>query len=194
MSHDPVRVALTTPYVQTLLRVKARQVTRRAEFRGTDPRDIEQDLLIHVLQQAGKYDPSRSCVNTFISRVVDSAIAMMIRSRKRLKRAGERHTVSLDSPVEGEPGRTSMTELVDESDLRRRYGGAPLADLERADLAGDVSEVLASLPADLQRVVELLGELSHAAIARELGISRRQVRKAIRSIREHFEAAGLADS
>ena len=53
-----------------------------------DRADIEHDLIGHVLKQADKYDPDRAAVNTFIVRVVETAAAMLVRDRGRLKRAG----------------------------------------------------------------------------------------------------------
>ncbi|MBE3123871.1 MAG: hypothetical protein IMZ65_03630, partial [Planctomycetes bacterium] len=86
MGVHPVHAALTTKYVQTLIRIKARAVARQPGFSQSDQDDLEQDLAIHVLKQAHYFDPDRGSVRTFIARVVDSAVAMMLRDRRRLKR------------------------------------------------------------------------------------------------------------
>ncbi len=73
MGTDPVRSALTTEYVQKLLKIKASQLGRRPEFRTIDPDDLEHDLTIHVLKQADNYDPARSAANTDSARVAPPA-------------------------------------------------------------------------------------------------------------------------
>jgi len=53
--------------------------------------------------------------------------------------------------------------------------------------------VFQSLPPDLQDLCRRLIDIPAASVAREMGISRRQLRKAIERIRLNFEAAGLKD-
>ncbi|HUT56503.1 MAG TPA: hypothetical protein VNA25_01360 [Phycisphaerae bacterium] len=193
MGIDPVRSALTTKYVQTLLRIKARQLSRRPEFCKTDPADIEHDLIAQVLKQADDYNPVRSAPQTFITRVIETAVAMLVRDRRRIKRAAGYRAISLEGTVlEGDGRETALSELIRESDLRRRCGGAPTD--AAFDLRFDVQEALTRLPKDLRRIAMRLMRATEAGIARELGISRRQVRKSVEAIREHFERAGLRES
>jgi len=42
-----------------------------------------------------------------------------------------------------------------------------------------------------REIAKRLGEAAEASVAREMGTSRRQVRKAVLAIREHFRRAGL---
>ena len=189
---DPVRSALTSEYVQKLLKIKAKQLARRPEFRRTDPEDIEHDLIGHVLKQADKYDRARSAPNTFIVRVVDTAAAMLVRDRKRLKRAAGHGAISLDGTVlEGNGQKASLTEFISEADNQRRRGGERMSDDELCDLHSDVPDVLADLPPEHKRIAALLTNLTEAEVARKLRISRRQVRNAVEAIREHFSAAGF---
>ncbi len=195
MSQDPVRNALTSQYVQKLLKIKARQLARRPEFRRSAPSDLRHDLIGYILKQADRFDPSRACVKTFIARVVDSAAAMMCRERRRLKRAAGIRAISLEGTVlEGDRRETSLSQLIDETDLRRRYGGAVSCPERQADLAEDLADALAALPLELCRVaLQLMNGSNEASVAREMGISRRQVRKAIAAIRKHLEDAGLSE-
>jgi DNA-directed RNA polymerase specialized sigma24 family protein len=194
MGVDPVRLALSTPYIQTLLTLKAWQLSRQPRFLGREQADLRQDLSVFVLRQAHQFDPSRASAQTFISRVVDSAFAMMVRARRRVKRAEGFRAISLEGTfVGGDRGGHSETllDIIQEEDLRRRYGGRTSDDPQRTDLALDVSAAMAGLSPEHRRVALCLCDAAPAAVARQLGISRRQVRKAIRAIREHFENAGL---
>jgi len=192
MGAEAVHTALGTVRVRRLLRVKARQLIRRPGFSSSDRQDIEQDLATHVLSKAHLYDPGRASVHTFIERVVDSAVAMMIRRRSRLKRAVGFSAESLDKPADArrEDGAPLGELLLDGEDGRRPGSGALPGQAERGR-ALDVARVLASLPADLREIARRRASASEAEIARDLGISRRQVRKALDGIRSRFEEAGL---
>jgi len=192
MGTDPVRSALTTEYVQTLLRIKARQLLRRSEFRRSDPVDIEHDLVEHVLRQADNFDPTRSAVNTFITRVVETAAAMLVRHRGRMKRAAEYRTFSLErTHVHGDQRQMTLGQVIGESDLRRRCGGEPHNDRQEAELSADVARAMTGLTGRQREIAGRLAKSNEAAVAREMGISRRQVRNAVVAIRDHFRRAGL---
>jgi RNA polymerase sigma factor (sigma-70 family) len=194
MGVHPVHAALTTDYVRQLLQVKARQLTSHNGFNTSEQLDIEQDLAVHVLRQAHHFDPSRACVKTFIARVVDSAVAMLLRDRRRLKRAAGFRSRSLEEALfHSEKGAGSLADLLDEADGCRRAGGNATSGQERAELESDTQRVLAELPPHLQKIAARLVSATEAAIARDLGISRRQVRNAVETIRAHFQKAGLSE-
>ena len=96
MGTHTVHAALTTPYVTSLIRSKAGRLSRSSGFQRSEQGDLEQELTSHILKQAGHYDPARGSVNTFIDRVVTSAVAMVIRDRRRLKRGAGRRPISLE--------------------------------------------------------------------------------------------------
>jgi len=197
MGTHPVHQALTTDYVKTLIQVKARQVTRHRGFRPGDQDDIEQDLIAHVLKQAHHFDPARGSVNTFIDRVIGSAIAMMLRDRKRLKRAAGLGAFSLENTFVGQCRRdrpTTLSDVVREEHLRRRCGGRVGDDQRQTDLSLDVSQAMAGLTPRQREIARRLASAPEAAVARDMGISRRQVRNAVEAIREHFERAGLRET
>ena len=57
---------IVTEYARTLIRVKAKQIVRRPGFSRSDQEDIEQDLVVHLLCQAERFDPERGSLNTFM--------------------------------------------------------------------------------------------------------------------------------
>jgi len=73
MQSAEVRDRVLTEYAESSIRVKARQLTRRPEFNRSDREDLEQELWLALLSQAGQYDPKRASLHTFIDRVVASA-------------------------------------------------------------------------------------------------------------------------
>ena len=196
MGTNPVRLALSTTYIQTLLKIKARQLARRWEFRDWEQPDLEQDLLAHVLKQAHHFDPSRGAVNTFIDRVVNSAFAMMVRGRRRLKRAAGFGAVSLDNTFVGcerDHLPVPLSHVVHEGHLSWCRAARGHDDREQVDLAVDVACAMEGLTPRQREIAGRLVEATEAAVARDMGISRRQVRNAVLAIREHFRQAGLDD-
>jgi RNA polymerase sigma factor (sigma-70 family) len=191
---DPVRSALTTPYVRTLLQIKARRLSHRPEFRRADPADVEHDLIVHVLRQASRYDPARGAVTTFVARVVETAAAMLIRERKRLKRAAGHGAISLEQTgPRDDRRRAALGDVVVEDDLRRRCGGRTRNEKRDAELSADVARALETLTPRQREIAKRLTRAAEASVAREMDISRRQVRKAVEAIRKRFEEAGLTE-
>jgi len=154
-----------------------------------------QDLTVHVLRKAHLYDPARGSVNTFVVRVVDSAVALLIRDRKRIKRAAGFSACSLgDRPLHSEKGSGPLEELLDDADGCRRIGVELVDEQVRFDIEFDVRQLLASLPPHLREIAERLSETpKKATVAKAIGLSRRRVRTAMQTLREIFRRAGYAE-
>ena len=193
MGPTPARDAVLTAYARSLIRFKAKQLARKRGFTKSDQEDLEQDLTAHLLAQAHHLDAKRGSANTFAARVIKSAIAMLLRDRHRQKRAAGFTAQSLEGTrTRSAEEVESLRDMLTEADLRRRIGTGA-CDQDRAELITAVGQAFQSLPPDLQDLCRRLIEGTAASLARELGISRRQVRNAIERIRLHFEAAGLGD-
>ncbi|MCG3178610.1 MAG: hypothetical protein BIFFINMI_00938 [Phycisphaerae bacterium] len=196
MSIQEVHTAVTSDYAQTLIRIKAGQLGRRPEFRGRDVEELQQDLVLRVLQRAHTFNPDRGSVNTFITRVVETAVAKMCRDYGRIKRGARLEMQSLEgSRIPGEDGvDVALGESLLESDQGRRRGEAPVPELDRLQAEMDFTEALGSLSPQASQVARLLKVgTSMRAIASQLGISRRQVRWAIAEIRERLRETDLVD-
>ena len=181
-------------YARTLIRVKAGQLVRRPGFSRSDRPDIEQELRLYLLSRADQFDPQRAALNTFIARVIDSAVAMLVRDRERPTRnpAEEAELQSLADLVpqpEGPP--ESLARLISHLDLERRTGWASLADADRFEIANDIASIMQSLPPELQAICESLLTRNLCETAMELGLSRRHMEAAMLAIRAHFEKSGL---
>ena len=192
MSIETVHAALTSEYITDLIKFKALELLRRPEFHGVELEEVQQELALHVAQKAHLFDPKRGYAESFITVVVDTAAAIMCRSRSRLKRGAGLQPQSLEgSALLNEGEETSLLDLLVEDDLHRHHGGRGSADpCERVDLA----DALEHLPPLLRRVAQLfMNDGCEASIARDMGMSRRQVRKAIDELRGHFRQSDLSE-
>ncbi|MGI8424197.1 MAG: RNA polymerase sigma factor [Chloroflexota bacterium] len=185
MGAQPERRGTPVPaYAQNLIRIKARQLSQKRGFRRHEREDLIQELTLRLLTKLPNYDPARASLDTFCDRVIISAVKMLIRDRRRLCRAGDSSTVSLEGQV-ALVGRhpVPMREALGEDDRLRR--------LQRKacdpELTQGVRELLEALPADQRRIA---GILMHAksvkAAADEAGIARTTLYKHLRLLRQRF--------
>ncbi|HNO80532.1 MAG TPA: sigma-70 family RNA polymerase sigma factor [Phycisphaerae bacterium] len=190
MEHNSPHDAVFTTYSRNLISYLSRKLKPKRVFRHESQEDLEQELTAFLLSRAHQFDPSRGSPNTFADRVIRSGIATMVRDRLRQKRAPEFDNVSLEKTYSASDEETpSMRNNLTEADLRRRHGDA--CHSKRAESIDAVWEILQSLPAEDQEICRLRMEGSDASVARELGISRRQVRQHLDRLRKRFEAGGF---
>lgn len=192
MEAESVRGAVLGAYTQKLIRIKARQLIRTPWFERYEREDLQQELLLYVLKHIGKFNPDKAKLTTFISRIVDSHAAMLVRDRRRAKRAPgffARSIETLQENVTEEP--VSGAGVLADDDALRRLGLAAGDPQATRELRAAIARVIASLPSPLAEVCAGLVDGNVASVARELGISRRQVGNAIAELRRRFTAAGL---
>ncbi len=197
MSQSFCRDDVVNEYAQTLIRVKAKQVVRQPGFSRSDQEDIEQDLLVHLLSQAEHFDPERGSINTFVARVVDTGVAMLVRDRNRLKRRPEEGIAveSLEAKVEQPSGAPApLWATVSHEDLQRRTGTKKLSDVELYELAEGVAQVTETMPPELQQVCRSLLTRNRTETERALKLTRRRFDALVAQIRQHCAEAGLAKS
>jgi RNA polymerase sigma-70 factor (ECF subfamily) len=190
MGPAPTPGAVLTAYARIVIKSKARQLSRRSGFSRSDEEDLVQELTLRLLEKEHLYDPARGAtLDTFADRVITSSVKMILRDRRRLKRAAGFTAVSLESTtviIDGRP--VYLTEAVGDVDLTR----VTLAKRHGPDPAADLAELLDGLPPELVDVAYRLQDGTVASVARDMGTSRRQVYAAMARIRQHFQDTGLA--
>ena len=174
------------------IQAKARQLCRRKEFSPSEREDIEQELWLAVLQQAERFDPARASLDTFLDRVVSQGVAMLLRSRNRRKRGHGISPLSLENDYTP-PGEElkPLSDTVSREDVARRLGTQSEDPIARLDQTEAIESVLARMPERLRDICLRLMTSTLASVARQLGVSRHQVRKAVERARPYFEQAGL---
>ncbi len=159
------------PYVQNLIRYKAKRLATGHAFSRFDREDIVQELHLRLAQAMPRHNPRRGAVHTFAHRVVHNAAATLVESARAQRRDRRRVHDGLDL------------------DLLPSRNPTP----EQIDLRLDLPQVIARLPALDQRVAHALSEVDQAKAARYLGLTRQQLRSARVRISEHLVARGLAE-
>ena len=181
-------------HAENLIRHKARQLVGTYGFTESDRDDLEQELRIDLLRRRGKYNPAKAKLSTFTDRVVAHCIATIIEARKAAKRDYRECDCSLNDPItfedgdEGELGDTVACET-----YLRRPSPASDAQLNRRDMAIDVTALIARLSHEQQRLCSLLQEHTVLEISAICQIPRGTLYDRIKEIRIIFEDAALGD-
>ena len=161
------------PDTQEIIKRKAARLARKYVIPHSDREDAEQDLVVELLRRLPNFDPMQSDRAEFVRTIVKHAVADIVRFRLAAKRSRARPT-SLDS-------------LSSDSSVLGRED----EELVRAGLAMDIQDLLQTLPAELQRVAELLQSESPTETARVLGVGRGTVYRRLREIREFCAKSDL---
>ena len=190
--HRGQRNEVLNSYAQKLVRIKARQICRKTGFNQSDEEDLKQEMFLHLLSQADRFNPSRASLNTFIDRVVGSCVAMILRDHRRLKRAGRAATLSLESTLfEVDGTSTPARQAIQPEDLHRRIGVNSDHVARRQEDIDAIAQVINGMPTELQDLCRRVTVGHFSSVANDLGASRRQVRNKILAIRCHFAQANF---
>lgn len=191
MDAVPGPEAILACYAQSLIRFKARQLSTQRGFVRSEEEDLRQELAMRLMTQLRRFDPARAGFDTFVARVVETAAAMIVRERRRLKRGGGRQPASLEAEAHGAEGQPStMRQRLTPLDAGRRLGLVPDTPIPTDVLA----EAIDALPEDLKPLCRELMMGTPCSAARRLGRSRRQIVNDIARIRRHLEQAGFGDA
>lgn len=183
---------VVTDYAKNLIKFKARQLSLRRDFQSTEPEDLQQELSLAAVKAADQFDPTRASLDTFIDRVVNTAAAMLVRASQRHKHRNGLTTQSLHSEFATQSEVPEpLASAVSAADLARRTGVEPRDEANQRHDFEAIEHALAQMPEEVRNVCRKLRGGTVASVARDLGVSRRQVRKAIAAARPFLEKAGF---
>ncbi len=193
MTSATAQSVVFTEYAKSCIEFKARQLSRRSEFRRSDEEDLQQELWLTLLKEAHRFNPQRSCLNTFVDRVVTSAAGMILRRPYRWNRLSGQKALSLERTKVAISGdvKKPLAHFISDADLSRRTGTVQVDEDSLRDDAHAFSHAMDSLPDRVRDVCRHVMDGGIAPAARRLGVSRRKIRKAIQTARPHFERAGF---
>ena len=181
---------IVTDYARRLIRHKAQKLSRHALFRPADVEDVHQELWLAIVKQARRFNAERAALDTFIDRIVKSAVAMLVRDRRRYKRAGNFQTLSLSVEF-STGGKEAWAAHISEADHLRRLGVDTQGDIQRHEQAEAVAAAFAAMSPQLRDFCRQVIVSSVSAAARHQHLSRRQVRRALVAVRSFLLDVGF---
>jgi len=183
---------VTDPFTIHLVRVKARKLCRRSDFSCSDLDDLMQGMLLHLVEKQHLFDPSRGCLEAFVTAAVNSWIKMELRFRGREKRRDAASTISLEGvelTVDGDSEPLGAT--LGAPDLLRRTLGNEASPTELIEIVDAIQHALRSLSQAERTLLRQVAFYGVAGTARQRRVSRRKVESALARMRDRFIDAGL---
>lgn len=159
------------PEIAEIIEIKARKLAGKSGFSVSDKPDLEQEQRKHLWENRDKLIPQPANKKTFANAVLQNVIRNLIEANTAKKR-DRRGDIELDAAPE-----------------RSLIRGAE--DVERLSTQMDVTEVLALLPKELLPVAQALMQFTPTEAARELGLTRGQIRHRMKLIAMHFQSCGI---
>jgi RNA polymerase sigma-70 factor (ECF subfamily) len=162
------------------IKSKARELVVKYGFPWSEFENLQQEMLLDLIQRLPKFDPRRSPLNAFITRIVNNKGADLIWQRSSPSRERIRCEISIDLVLERD-GRSVRL-----GDTLCGPGGEP------SDLAVDLARAVASLPKDLRTLWDLMVTgLTLTQIAARTGTPRPTLYGRLDKLREHLKRAGI---
>ncbi|HAI10690.1 MAG TPA: hypothetical protein DCM28_03240 [Phycisphaerales bacterium] len=168
-------------YALDRIRFRIRQLDSQFELSDEDREDLHNDMVRELLNAFRRFNPLLAQRQTFISRVLDRFVLYAMRQYCMKQERDFENPVGFEQIHVGYEPRINNPS---QGELDER---------DRSDLRMDVIQIVSELPEDLQRVCRVLMEQSGRSAARELGMSKSTLYRAIAQIREHFVERGYAD-
>ncbi|MEO0474353.1 MAG: hypothetical protein AAF085_00085 [Planctomycetota bacterium] len=183
---------VTHPYAATLIRIKARQLCRRTDFRRCDVEDLQQSMWAYLIEKASLYDPQRANIEAFVTNLVTTWVKMELRKRGREKRRLACRDVSLDSTmVESDGDQVPLASVLGEADLLRRLGQVVESSIDRVDLREAIAHAMSQMTADERELVFDVMNTGITATAQRHNVSPSTVRRYLNRMKHLFREAGL---
>jgi DNA-directed RNA polymerase specialized sigma24 family protein len=170
------------PYIIHQASCHASLLVSTAGFRSDDWEDLKQEMVLDLLHRSPKFDPARGDWHGFVRGVVRHHAAVLVMRDRR--RAPE--ILSQDLMNREDASDADSLDILD----KRPSSGV----VDALHLSLDVRRIVESLPAQLQSLAVLLGQMPVNEVGRHTGKSRSRVYQMTRQIREAFLRAGFSPS
>jgi DNA-directed RNA polymerase specialized sigma24 family protein len=164
---------LDVELVLTIADLNARRLLRLGSIRADDLGDVTQEFVTEALTCWPWFDQRRSAAATFMTLLMRRRASSMVRTRRAVKRGGDRRSLPLDQ----------ITQSLEPDHHRSHF--------DQALLRLDVRAVLAGLPLHQRRLCGLIAQMSVSAAARKLRVPRHSLLRQIQQIRQRFVNAGM---
>ena len=171
---------------------KAMQLSKQEGFRPDEWPDLQQEMVVHVLEQLPKYDPRRGKREHFLASIISHKATDMLRIRRAKRRGHQVEVVSLHEQVAAAGDeQVQIEDLVADDALQVQRGLSGRVTEDQIHCRVDVLRVEATLTVKQREICRRLRFASKTEVASELRMPRSTLCDEIRKIRRAFRRAGL---
>jgi len=191
MDADVRRTGLDAKTLKRIWR-KAMDLSEQEGFRRDEWPDLQQEVIVHVLEQLPKYDPRRGKLDHFLANMISHKATDMLRIRRAKQRGHQVEVVSLHEPVATAGDEQVLVEdLVADDALQIQRGLSGRVTEGQIHCRVDVLRVEATLTVRQQKICRRLRFASITEVAAELKMPRSTLYEELGRIRRAFKRAGL---
>lgn len=177
------------PYAVRTAIYFADKLIQGSYFNQADREDIVQELILHYLLKAKKYDKSRGSEGTFIFECMRGKARNLLDEKKALKRSGGMEITFSDLIRDEDDNLEDLFSLISsDSDVT-----SPFDDYQNKELSYLLARVKKHLSDEEIKVCNLLEKTNPYQICLEMGISRRKFDKILERIKRQFPRLSLDD-
>jgi RNA polymerase sigma factor (sigma-70 family) len=175
-------------YIEKSIAIAAVNLVNGLRLPPDDIEDIKQDLWVDLLHRLPAYDPERSGLRTFITRLVRNKRENLRESYRAKKRDVWKAGPSLDEEIELDDGVAGRRgDLLNSDDYDLDVRGRSLTALARLELSIDMRAVMRGLDEEQLVICQLIEDApSLVAVARALGMSRPTLYQRLAVLRGRF--------
>ena len=173
---------ITNKVIISIIDKKAKIVSQHYCFSKSDLDDLKHEFIVAVMEKLDKYDPSKSSIQTFISKIIDNRSADLIEYRKSKCKAELESYSDLESIID------SISEI---NDIFRENTNADI--INHLEIAFDIEQIYNILPDHLAEICKLLQTMSISKAAKVTGISRRTLHRYLKKIKSILSKNGFSD-
>ena len=95
-----MNIELATGFAATVIRTKARQLSRQGNFSRSDIPDLEQEMKLRLWKRLRRFNPKKAPWEVFVVTVVERHAATIVEAYKRQKRDGADRVEYLSKRIE----------------------------------------------------------------------------------------------
>jgi RNA polymerase sigma factor (sigma-70 family) len=159
--------AQIAPFAIKLAKRISKRLEHRVSLKSFDAEDIEQELITYVLERSSQFDPSKGSIEAFVTRIMRSAAASLIRGSRRQRSNPPLGFVvdSISKMVDGPNHKSEeLSRSLTSSDGTRRRQTEPRDPFRDVELADAVEHQIQTLPRRYRRIARLLPRHWHSII------------------------------
>lgn len=171
-------------YARALVRSRVSKLTGQLHIQRCDLEDLEQEVLAFLYQRLPQFDSDRGSIEAFTNQVVTSKIRNIISHHVTKTQDFTITEYSLDETVQiSENVFAARYELVDAQLAVQSREFIECYTHDQLDLKADIDRIIDLLPTGYSELCDALKTSNITDAAREMGISRREAARRVRTIR-----------
>ena len=173
------------PDVISIVRRKVHQLIKHQYFSKDEFQDLEQELVIEFLNKRINYNPNKSSLTTYATKIIRDKAINLITHRSCQKNDYKISIRSLYEPILSNDNKEEICLLIDTIPSNTTFCDYDCPDsIEQMELELDIEQLVNKIPTDFAQLYEDLQSMSISEIAKIRKKSRTTIHKRIKILKK----------